>query len=185
MAKPYTHACSSARKFGGVPEDYIEIHNFMDSSKGAIASNKHRMLTHNAWFVAPNGPLEKCFGVAITNSDGKKIPTRSIGEQHILEDFGGVIPTAGDYAASMNYESWMNGQGQPPSVEAMHPDLKRWHWNEIPIKKDEDGNTNLINVTQIRIKSKDDSSNKKFYASKYVLDEDGEEVTYIVPSYSD
>ena len=165
MAKPYTHACSSARKFGGVPEDYIEIHNFMDSSKGAIASNKHRMLTHNAWFVAPNGPLEKCFGVAITNSDGKEIPTRSIGEQHILEDFGGVIPTAGDYAASMNYEGWMNGQGKPPSVKVMHNYVKSYP--EVPGE--------IQDIEQVKIK----------HANKYTTVVDGKEVTYIVPLYSD
>jgi hypothetical protein len=26
MAHPYQHAVSSARKFGGIPEDYVEIH---------------------------------------------------------------------------------------------------------------------------------------------------------------
>lgn len=50
MAKPYIHAISSAKRFGGKPEDYIEIHNLMDSSKGAIPDNRHRALTHNSWF---------------------------------------------------------------------------------------------------------------------------------------
>ena len=45
--KPIIHAESSARKFGGQPEDYLEIHNFMDSSKSVIADNRHRALTHN------------------------------------------------------------------------------------------------------------------------------------------
>ncbi len=30
MAKPWIHAVSSAKKFGGVPEDYFDIHNLMD-----------------------------------------------------------------------------------------------------------------------------------------------------------
>ena len=68
MAKPWIHALSSARKFGGKPEDYIDIHNLMDSSKGSIGDNRHRALTHNTWFIAPEGPLERIFGVTIKNS---------------------------------------------------------------------------------------------------------------------
>ena len=36
MSKPWIHALSSAKRFGGVPEDYIEIHNLMDSSKATL-----------------------------------------------------------------------------------------------------------------------------------------------------
>ena len=49
--KPYIHAVSSAKKFGGVWNDYIEIHNFMDSSKGHIADNRHRALLHNSFTI--------------------------------------------------------------------------------------------------------------------------------------
>lgn len=61
MAKPYRHAMSSAKKFGGTPDDYIDIHNLMDSSKSAIGDNRHRALTHNAWFVG--SIVELIFGV--------------------------------------------------------------------------------------------------------------------------
>ena len=98
MAKPWIHCVSSARKFGGKPEDYLEIHNHMDSTKGAFADNRHRAITHNAWYVGPNGPLELAFGVTIENSDGKSVSVRSIGEQHILEDFGGFIPHASGFS---------------------------------------------------------------------------------------
>ena len=37
MAKPWIHAVSSAKRFGGVPDDYLAIHEFMDSSKSTIA----------------------------------------------------------------------------------------------------------------------------------------------------
>lgn len=118
MAKPYIHATSSARKFGGVPEDYIEIHNLLDSSKGTIADSRHRALTHTAWFVGTI--LEKIFGVTITNSDQKKISVRDIGEQHVLEDFGGrFIPSAQDYLENMEVEEWMvAGRGKVPSSSA-------------------------------------------------------------------
>lgn len=111
--KPYIHACSSAKKYGGIPEDYIKIHNFMDSSKAAMPDNRHRALTHNSWFIGPGGPLELAFGTVIENSDGRKVSVRDLGEDHILEDFGmRFIPTAQDYLQEMEYKPWMNnGQG--------------------------------------------------------------------------
>lgn len=92
----------------------------MDSTKGAFADNRHRAITHNAWYIAPNGPLELCFGVTLENSDGRQVPVRSVAEQHILEDFGGFIPTLQDFLMAMEYQPWMNGVGEPPSrVNAM------------------------------------------------------------------
>ena len=109
MSKPWIHAKNSARKFGGKPEDYISIHNLMDSSKGAIGDNRHRCLTHNSWFISADGPLEKIFGVVIKNSDGKDVSVRDIGEQHILEDYGmRFIPTPQDYLQEMEIKGWMN-----------------------------------------------------------------------------
>lgn len=117
MSKPWIHAKSSARKYGGQPEDYLAIHNLMDSSKGAIPDNRHRCLTHNSWFIAAGGPLELIFGAVIVNSDNKEVSVRTIGEDHILEDFGmRFIPTAQDYIQEMEYKPWMNnGEGVPGS----------------------------------------------------------------------
>lgn len=112
--KPYTHALSSAKQFGGKPEDYLPIHDCLDSSKGVIADNRHRALTHNAWFLSVM--LERIFGTNITNSDGKLVSVRSIGEQHVGEDFGGFIPSATDFLQEMEIMPWMvNGNGLPPS----------------------------------------------------------------------
>lgn len=126
MSKPYIHAVSSAKKFGGEFNDYIEIHSFMDSSKGAVPSNIHRALTHHNWFLSTI--LERIkfsnsyeskpgFFPTIINSDGKHISVRDIGEQHILEDFRGkFIPTPQDFLCKIPFESWMdNGNGYPPS----------------------------------------------------------------------
>jgi hypothetical protein len=139
MSKPYIHAVSSAKRFGGVPEDYIEIHNLMDSSKGAICDNRHRALTHNSWFLS--FILEKIFGVTITNSENKKISVRDIGEQHVAEDFRGkFIPTAQDYLQEMEMKDWMNnGRGVPPSFQKIEDKLKSKLPIEIP---------NLINQTR-------------------------------------
>lgn len=115
--KPFIHAQSSAKKFGGVAEDYLEIHNFLDSSKGAIGDNRHRALTHNTWFLS--NVLERVFGVTIQNSNGKHVSVRDVGEQHILEDYRGkFIPTAQDFLQEMEVRGWMqNGDGVPPSFE--------------------------------------------------------------------
>ena len=115
VKEPSRVAESSARKFGGKAEDYLAIHNHMDSTKGALADNRHRAVTHNAWYIGPDGPLELAMGVTITNSDGKKISVRSIAEQHILEDFGGFIPTLQDFLCEIQFQPWMNGLGSPPS----------------------------------------------------------------------
>lgn len=117
MSKPMVHAESSARKWGGIAADYMPIHNFMDSSKSAMPDNRHRALTHNSWFIGVGGPLELIFGHEITNSDGRRVSVRDIGEQHVLEDFGmKFIPTAQDYLQEVEFKDWMqNGRGEPPS----------------------------------------------------------------------
>jgi hypothetical protein len=122
MSKPWVHAESSARKWGGKPDDYMPIHNLMDSSKGAIADSRHRALTHNSWFIGPDGPLEKIFGINITNSDGRLVSVRDIGEQHILEDFGNrFIPSAQDYLQEIEFKEWMlQGKGSPPSFAKLY-----------------------------------------------------------------
>jgi|CXWL01.1.fsa_nt_gi hypothetical protein len=105
MSKPWVHAKSSARKHGGKPDDYIDIHNMMDSSKGLIADVRHRALFHHAY-----GPfiMEKIFGVMKTNSEGKEYSVRDVAEEHILEDLG-TIPTFQDYLKTMEIETWMGG----------------------------------------------------------------------------
>jgi len=115
MSKPLIHARSSARRYGGTFEDYLDIHEFMDSSKAVTSLPSHRALTHNTWFVST--VLTRVFGeVFKRKSDGKLISTRDIGEQHIAEDFNGFIPSASDYLDCMNVPDWMmNGKGAPPS----------------------------------------------------------------------
>jgi len=106
MAHALKHAQSSARKFGGRAEDYLPIHNWFDESKAFLADFRHRALRHHAEgiFLA-----EKLFGVAIANSDGKQVPVRYVGEQHIKEDLG-RIPTAQDCLLQIKPQRWMYGQ---------------------------------------------------------------------------
>ncbi len=69
----------------------------------------------DSWFIGTI--LELVFGSTRTNSDGRVYSVRDIGEQHILEDFGGkFIPSAQDYLAEIEFQPWMqNGKGHPPS----------------------------------------------------------------------
>ena len=107
MAHSYHHALFSARRFGGKPDDYTSIHTWFDSSKVILADFRHRALRHHAEgiFLA-----EAIFGNVVTNSDGRAIPTRLIGEQHVLEDLG-RIPSFADWARCIRPEPWMGRVG--------------------------------------------------------------------------
>lgn len=114
MSKPYIHALSSVKKYGGTVENYLDIHSTLDSSKSALADNRHRALTHNSWFIG--AIIEQIFGVTRVNSEGKVYSVRDIAEDHVSEDFHGFIPSAVDFLAEMEMKDWMqNGQGFPPS----------------------------------------------------------------------
>jgi hypothetical protein len=85
MSHPLHHAISSVKKFGGTIDDYLPIHNWFDETKAHYPDMRHRSLRHHSEGIFW---CEKEFGVYITNSDGKMVPTRAVGEQHILEDIG-------------------------------------------------------------------------------------------------
>ena len=106
MAHPIKHAESSANRFGGRPDDYLQIHNWLDESKAFFADFRHRALRHHSEgvFLA-----ERIFGISITNSNGTKVPVRYIAEQHIKEDLG-RIPTPQDWLAEIRPQRWMYGQ---------------------------------------------------------------------------
>lgn len=103
MATAIHHALSSAKTFGGKAEDYQAIHDWFDSTKAHIPDFRHRALRHHSEGIAL---MESIFGPAIKLDDGKIVPTRWIGEQHVLEDFG-MIPTAADFMRCIKAEPWM------------------------------------------------------------------------------
>lgn len=123
--KPHVHAENSANKFGGKPEDYLDIHDFMDSSKAIVANNLHRVFTHNSWFVRV--VLPRVFGETILNSDGKTVSIYDIGEQHVLEDFRmRYIPSGQDYLDEIEkFPEWVHGKTEfPKSMTARLPKLE-------------------------------------------------------------
>lgn len=108
MAHPYHHALSSVKKWGGSAADYQPIHDWFDESKSHMADFRHRALRHHSEgiFMA-----ERIFGTTITNSDGRVVPVRYIGEQHVKEDLG-RIPTVADWLQNIEPQKWMLGIGK-------------------------------------------------------------------------
>ena len=90
----WKHSLLSEKKFGGLANDYVEIHKFLDSSKLFVFHLKHRLLLHNTYGI------ELCielFGDFITNSDGKIVLVRDIAAEHCREDLCGAVPTLNDW----------------------------------------------------------------------------------------
>ena len=113
MADPWIHAQSSAKRFGGLPEDYIKIHLWLDDTKRLMCDFRHRALRHHSEGVAQ--AVER-FGAAVYLECGKSVPVRQIAEQHIREDLG-RIPTVQDWLVCMKAERWMGGEVQKLVIE--------------------------------------------------------------------
>jgi len=117
MSHPYHHALSSVKKWGGEVDDYLSIHSWFDESKSHMADFRHRALRHHSEgiFMA-----EKLFGVTLTNSNGRVVPVRAIGEQHVQEDCG-KIPTVADWLKCIQPEPWMLRVGKKLEKELQTP----------------------------------------------------------------
>lgn len=105
MAKAGEHAKVSAQKFGGRAEDYIEIHEKMDSTKIAYGKAQHRCVFHSTFGIFL---IEDIFGRTIKNSDNQDVYVRDIAEQHVLEDLG-FIPSLSDWLEGIPTQPWMAG----------------------------------------------------------------------------
>ena len=102
--KPLVHSQISVKRYGGVVEDYIPIHDFFDSSKAAFADVRHRAILHNSFGIYL---AERIFGTYITNAEGKKVSVRDIAEDHVSEDMGGRIPSVQDWLQHLEIQPWM------------------------------------------------------------------------------
>lgn len=141
MAHPYHHALSSVKKWGGVAEDYIEVHSFFDQSKQNMADFRHRAMLHHTAGIymaerhfGPTISLSTCANcgqprslhqmrAACADFSAKQIPTRWVGEQHVREDLG-CIPTLKDWLLKITPESWMN-RSRKLSLELEQPPEER------------------------------------------------------------
>lgn len=123
MPKASEHAISSARRFGGRPEEYIHLHEWFDQTKAYIPDVRHRAILHTSFGI---NLFEQTFGKIFVNSAGAEIHTRDIGEQHVLGDFKGrFIPTIQDFLGEMDIKAWMSdgSAGYPPSCKKIKEKL--------------------------------------------------------------
>lgn len=98
------HAKSAAKKWGGEPEDYLPVEEFIDSSKQVIGDVRHRSLYHHTLGVFL---CERIFGKTL-EIRGVKIPVRLVAERHIIEDLG-WLPSPADYLKDAPIHVWMSG----------------------------------------------------------------------------
>ena len=107
MAHPNLHAKSSAKKFGGKPEDYIHLHEWLDETKGWFGDSLHRMFRHHTMGIHE---AEQKFGTHFNNSDGKVVYTRYIITDHIKEDCYNYVPTPREWIQALESKEkpmWM------------------------------------------------------------------------------
>ena len=127
MSHCHYHAVSSVRRWGGKPEEYIALHSWFDATKAILAGPRHRALRHHAEGIFA---LEHEFGVTITNSEGRDVPVRLIGEQHVMEDLG-HIPSFADWARLLTPAAWIthgNPEGSPgldPAITGAKPPIPK------------------------------------------------------------
>lgn len=119
MSHCYYHALSSVKRWGGEAEDYLPLHQWFDESKKIVADPRHRSLRHHAEGIFM---LETVFGVTIRNADGRDIPVRLIGEQHVQEDLG-RIPSFADWARLIQPMPWIL-RGNPVGSPGLDPDVE-------------------------------------------------------------
>lgn len=103
--KPLLHAKISVKTYGGKVEDYLPIHNFIDSSKASMPDVRHRAILHSSFgcYLA-----EQVFGTYFKNSDGKDVSVRDVAEEHIIQDLG-FLPSMEKWLDTMPIETWMSG----------------------------------------------------------------------------
>ena len=107
MANAQIHSQSSVKRWGGKIEDYIAIHEIIDSPKACMNNNSSRLITHNVWFCY--NIIPKIFGYNLINSDGKRVDTIDIAMLHVAEDFRmKFVPTLEDYLKHLTLPAWLH-----------------------------------------------------------------------------
>lgn len=117
MATSYHHAVSSARTFGGTPEQFQALHDWFDASKQLHGDYRHRALRHHAHGIFE---CERVFGttlpIVLENGRVRQVPTRLVAEQHVMEDHG-YIPTLSDWLKEIRPQRWMGAAARRLSKE--------------------------------------------------------------------
>ena len=131
MSNPLVHAERSAKKWGGTAQDYLALHQWFDATKGHLPDNRHRMLLHNSFGMLL---AEQVFGPSLQNSAGRRVFTRDLAAQHILEDLG-FIPTVAECLGELPLRPWMAGSRK---ILATSPSLRSLSLTHEPIGVSDD-----------------------------------------------
>jgi hypothetical protein len=109
MSKADIHAGSSAQKFGGNAGDYLELHEFMDSSKAFLGDNRHRAVFHS---TAGAYYMQKIFGVDF-NALGELMRKYDLPNEFI-SDFMALLEHNRAHGVH-----WMNSAGEQIHVRSI------------------------------------------------------------------
>ena len=101
MSHMLYHAESSAKRFGGKPEDYFELHGWFDATKELFGDFRHRALRHHSHGIYE---AERKFGILLPNG----APTRLVAEMHVRQDCYNRIPDVADWLRQIQPLEWMN-----------------------------------------------------------------------------
>ena len=116
MAHPIDHAKTTASILGGVYQDWLPLHCWLDASKIAVADYTHRMMRHHTYGVERAVEL-------FTSDTLFEHEVRAAAQQHIMEDCGGRVP---------EYEDWLDCLPKTYrigkySIKLLCKDSARWY----------------------------------------------------------
>lgn len=141
MALPSCRAEMSAIAFGGKAEDYLDLHELMDSTRPIGRNSSYRALTHNLWFIET---VVKLIGPTRINSEGKEYSVRKVLELHCMQDVQAPLIPTGSEVLDMLPSDWQthviantkNRFDVPPkliSYDYLHalPARERWQTGKV------------------------------------------------------
>lgn len=113
------HSENSAKEFGGEPEDYYTIHQFIDSASDHYPEFGSLAILHSSYGVTI---VEKVFGRYLT-LDRDKLPrlisVKEVALKHIRDELG-CVPSVQDWVSSIQSEPWSK-KVEPKTVTSSKP----------------------------------------------------------------
>jgi hypothetical protein len=116
--KPLQHAQITAHRYGGMWQDWIAFHDWIDRSKMLFPSMQHRMFLHSdfgLWLAV------RIFGEFIQSEDGMKISIKNLFRDHQIEDLGRIV-TLSEWLRETDASYWTRRLRPPPHLELIKDD---------------------------------------------------------------
>ena len=103
----------------------LVLHDSFDESKAHLAHFRHRALRHHSEGIFMCASI---FGATIRNSDGKDVPVRTVGEQHVTDDLR-WIPSVKDWLQHIQPQPWMGTLPSRPQTDAAPAQTNAVHFS--------------------------------------------------------